>query len=197
MHRRLVAFVLVVAAMLLGSLPAQAQEDKVAPYLGRPVAVVTFEIEGRRDASPQLLNLVDVKIGQPLRREDLRTSQTRLLTAGRFENVFVLIGEAASGVEVIFRLIPIHPINDLEVTIVGESTLTPSDLERRFRDDYGGLPTVARVAAAESTLRKLLVDDGYIDAVVVSEVVPVLVGESFRDAASLPPAGTRLRRVGD
>jgi len=173
MHRRLVAFVLVVAAMLLGSPPAQAQEDKVAPYLGRPVAVVTFEIEGRRDASPQLLNLVDVKTGQPLRREDLRTSQTRLLTAGRFENVFVLIGEAASGVEVIFRLIPIHPINDLEVTIVGESTLTPSDLERRFRDDYGGLPTVARVAAAESTLRKLLVDDGYIDAVVVSEVVPV------------------------
>lgn len=31
----------------------------------------------------------------------------------------------------------------------------------------------------------------------VSEVVPVLVGESFRDAASLPPAGARLRRVGD
>ena len=31
----------------------------------------------------------------------------------------------------------------------------------------------------------------------VSEAVPVLVGESFRDAASLPPAGARLRRVGD
>ena len=31
----------------------------------------------------------------------------------------------------------------------------------------------------------------------VSEVVPVLVGESFRDAAVLPPAGARLRRVGD
>ncbi|WP_416955018.1 2-phosphosulfolactate phosphatase [Nocardioides sp. T5] len=29
----------------------------------------------------------------------------------------------------------------------------------------------------------------------VSDVVPVLVGESFRDAASLPPAGARLRRV--
>ena len=29
-----------------------------------------------------------------------------------------------------------------------------------------------------------------------SEVVPVLVGESFRDAASLPPDGPRLRRVG-
>ena len=31
----------------------------------------------------------------------------------------------------------------------------------------------------------------------VSEVVPVLVGESFRDAPSQPPAGARLRRVGD
>jgi 2-phosphosulfolactate phosphatase len=30
----------------------------------------------------------------------------------------------------------------------------------------------------------------------VSEVVPVLVGESFRDAATLPPDGPRLRRVG-
>lgn len=30
----------------------------------------------------------------------------------------------------------------------------------------------------------------------VSEVVPVLVGESFRDAAALPPRGPRLRRVG-
>jgi 2-phosphosulfolactate phosphatase len=29
----------------------------------------------------------------------------------------------------------------------------------------------------------------------VSDVVPVLVGESFRDAASLPPTGARLRRV--
>ncbi|HSU01699.1 MAG TPA: 2-phosphosulfolactate phosphatase [Nocardioides sp.] len=29
----------------------------------------------------------------------------------------------------------------------------------------------------------------------VSEVVPVLVGESFRDAAALPPPGPRLRRV--
>lgn len=30
----------------------------------------------------------------------------------------------------------------------------------------------------------------------VSEVVPVLEGESFRDAATLPPPGPRLRRVG-
>jgi 2-phosphosulfolactate phosphatase len=30
----------------------------------------------------------------------------------------------------------------------------------------------------------------------VSEVVPVLVGESFRDAGDLPPPGPRLRRVG-
>ncbi|WP_231263403.1 2-phosphosulfolactate phosphatase [Nocardioides alpinus] len=30
----------------------------------------------------------------------------------------------------------------------------------------------------------------------VSEVVPVLVGESFRDATALPPPGPRLRRVG-
>ena len=29
----------------------------------------------------------------------------------------------------------------------------------------------------------------------VSEVVPVLVGESFRDAASLRPPGPRLRRI--
>ncbi|HEX5216209.1 MAG TPA: POTRA domain-containing protein [Vicinamibacterales bacterium] len=173
MRRALVGVVLVVAAMLLAAPLAHAQDDKLAPYLGRPVAAVTFDIEGRRDTSPQLLTLVDVKVGQPLRREDLRTSQTRLLTAGRFENVFVLIGEAAGGIEVIFRLLPIHPINDLQVTIVGDSALVPGDLERRFRDDYGGLPTVARVAAAENTLRKLLVDDGYLDAVVVSEIVPV------------------------
>lgn len=30
----------------------------------------------------------------------------------------------------------------------------------------------------------------------VSDVVPVLVGESFRDATALPPPGPRLRRVG-
>ena len=30
----------------------------------------------------------------------------------------------------------------------------------------------------------------------VSEVVPVLVGESFRDAAGPPPPGPRLRRIG-
>ena len=45
------------------------------------------------------------------------------------------------------------------------------DLESDFRRQFGGLPTAARIGAAEETVRRLLVDQGFIDAQVSSSTI--------------------------
>jgi outer membrane protein assembly factor BamA len=149
--------------------PARAQA-KIEQYLGRPVTAVTVQIEDRAETSEQLRALIDVTPGQPLTLDDIRSTVTHFMSLGRFEDVRVLATEAPAGVEITFRLVPVHPIEAVEFT--GETGLPPVELERLLRQRYGGLPVHERPADVEAVVRDILADEGFLNAVVTAETVP-------------------------
>jgi outer membrane protein assembly factor BamA len=166
--RTALAAVLGVAAV--APAPAYAQA-KIEQYLGRPVTAVRLQIENRPEASDQLRALIDVRPGQPLTLDDIRSTVAHFVNLSRFEDVRVLAAEVEGGVEITFRLVPVHPIEAVQFT--GDPGLPPVELERLFRQRYGGLlPARERPADIEDVVRDILGDEGFRSAAVTAEVVP-------------------------
>jgi outer membrane protein assembly factor BamA len=150
--------------------PALAQVT-IEQYLGRPVASVRLQLEDRPEASEQLRALIDVRPGQPLTLDDIRSTVAHFINLGRFEDVRVLASDVEGGVEISFRLVPVHPIEAVQFT--GDPGLPPVELERLFRQRYGGLlPARERPADIESVVRDILTDEGFRSAAVTAEIVP-------------------------
>ncbi|MEO8071275.1 MAG: POTRA domain-containing protein, partial [Acidobacteriota bacterium] len=154
--------------LLLLAAPAAAQQ--VADDLwGRTVTSVTFDVEGRPVAEVLLPTLVQVVAGQPLTREDVRTSISRLDSLGRYDDILPEGMASATGVDVVFHLVPRHPINRFEVT--GETGITPSSLSGLIRQRFGGVPTGARPQVVADAATQFLNDEGYLQATVEPSTV--------------------------
>lgn len=154
-----VAAGLIVVLAASGSASAQAA-DPADAYVGRLVTRVTVEIEGRAEPSAEMVGLLVVRVGEPLRREDWRISINRLAT--RFEQVRVAAEEAAGGVAIHFLVEPHHPIDSLEIT--GDTGVSASALRQLVLDRYGGIPSDERLADVEAATVRLLNDRGFRDA---------------------------------
>ena len=155
----------VVPLVLAAGRPLSAQTaDPAAPFIGLTVTRVVIEVEGRDQPPPELAPLLAVTAGQPLRREDWRSTLSRF--AARFEQVSVIAAPEAGGVVVTFRLEPRHPIDSLEVA--GDTGVGPGVLRQLVLARYGGVPTGERLGEVESTVEGLLADQGYRDAQVTA-----------------------------
>lgn len=162
------ALIVVMAGLLVvvataGSAMAQSA-DPAEPFVGRLVARVTVEIEGRPEPSTDMAALVTVRSGEPLRREDWRSSINRLAT--RFEQVTVLAVDEPGGLAIRFLVEPRHPIDSLQIT--GNPGISASALRQLVQDRYGGIPTDERLGDVEAATMRLLADQGYRDARVVA-----------------------------
>ena len=145
------------------------------------MASVKVVIEGREQTSDQLRALVDVRQGQPLTLDDLRSSTTHLANLGRFEDIRVLATPVTGGIEVTFSLVPLHPIDRVEFT--GATGLPVAELQRLFLERYGGLlPGREQTSDIEDVVRDILGDEGFRTASVTAETVPTPRSRS-RDAA--------------
>ncbi len=141
-------------------LPASAQA--VSDMVGRTVTAVRFDVDGQPDTSPELVALSDMHVGAPLRIEDVRATIGHLDSLGRYDDVIAEANATDGGVEVIFRLIPRHPITRMEV--VGDVGISPGELRDLVERQYGGVPTTTRPSAVEATTEQVLHDQGYLDA---------------------------------
>jgi outer membrane protein assembly factor BamA len=161
-----------VLASLVAAWPASARaQARIEEYLGRTVTSVKLQIEGREETSDQLRALIDVRPGQPLTVEDLRSTTAHFLNLSRFEDVRVLAADVTGGLEITFRLVPVHPIE--RVQFMGETGLPVPELERLFLQRYGGLlPARERPADIEDVVRDILADEGFRNAAVTAEAVP-------------------------
>ncbi len=151
------------AVMALAA-PVAAQD--VPDVIGQTVVSVTFDVEGRPDETPSLGGLSAVKVGEPLRSEDVRSSIARLDGLGLYEGVAALARSVPGGVAVVFQLDPRHPVTALQLE--GNTGMSPGSLRRLLQQRYGGVPTTTRPSAVEATAVQMLNDEGYLGARVSS-----------------------------
>jgi outer membrane protein assembly factor BamA len=157
----------------VAALPAVQESPDV--YFGQTVGEVRFEVEGSPGAPVaneiSLRDLVEVRAGQPLRRDDVRTSMDQLFALGRYEDIRPVVTGAPTGVVVTFRLVPRYPIDRVEVDVgdgaVSESALS-SELRQRF---VGRQPGAVRTELVEDFVHRYLNDDGYLSPVVSAATV--------------------------
>lgn len=157
-----------VALLVLVLMTGARAQDAASP-LGQTVAVVRFEVEGRPNESPSLLGLSAVRVGEPLRSEDVRSTIARLDGLGLYEAVSAAAAVTVGGVEVVFRLEPRHPVTALEVA--GNTGIPAGTLGRMLQQRYGGVPATVRASAVEATATQMLNDEGYLSARVGSRMV--------------------------
>lgn len=159
--RRLWAMAVVV---LFIASPASAD---VADYLGKPVATVVVEIEGRPVSDAAMLALLESEVGKPLRMRDVRASVAHLFSLGRFADVVVYASNAAHGVNVRYELVPIHEIDRLQLTgIAGSAGVNEGALRDAVTERFGTSPPATSANAIGAFVAAYLRDRGYRQAAV-------------------------------
>jgi len=152
------------ALVLTASGPASAD---VADFLGKSVAIIRVEIEGRPTADPRVLGLIETLSGSALSMRDVRESVTHLFSLGRFEDVRVVADPVEGGVRLIYELVPLHPIRKIQ--FAGAMTLPGIDvgrLERAVSERYGASPPSGRRFDLARVAEEDLSEHGYLHAVV-------------------------------
>ena len=110
-----------------------------------------------------LLDLIEVRVGQPLSIGAVRESIAHIYSLGRFQDVQVEAASGASGgVTLRFNLIPFHNIRRVEFK--GELGLSSGLLRETVTERYGASPSIGRVDAAVRTVQQLYADHGYLRA---------------------------------
>ena len=154
---------LLVGLLLAGARPAHAQQDP-ARFYGTKVVNVRVEIEGRPTTITPFQSLVEVRPGEPLRQETIRATLARLALLPGYEDVDVVANPVPGGVEIVFRLDPLHPIDRVEFR--GNTGILEEELRRLVQQRYGGVPTGVTLPSIERTVQNMLADRGYPKATV-------------------------------
>ncbi len=169
-----------VAALAATPAPARAQTpDAIDRLAGRRITSIHLDVEGRRTDAPELLALLDLQRNQLLDLAALRASIMQLHNAGRFDDIRVRGVVSADGVELVFDLVPRHPVD--RIAFAGVRGLSSGDLERELRQRFNGLPRGAQADAAARTVERALAERGYRRAA----VRPTLEPTHFPDRATL------------
>jgi len=128
-------------------------------WVGRTVTLVRVEIEAQPVAESSLFELLEVRRGAPLADADVQESLAHLRSLDRYEAVTVSVRAEGEGVEVLFSLMPRHPINRLEFR--GTPGLDQRTLERGVLEQVGGRLAQIKGDVAADAVRRLLADEGF------------------------------------
>ena len=177
------------AVLLLLAAPASAD---IGDFLGKPVASVRITAEGRAVADPRLLMLIETPVGTPLSVAAVRETVTHLFALGRYEDVVVHADTAATGVALVYDLVPLHPIDTIRFAGAIEPGVDPRHLRRVVRERYGEAPLPANQEAIARAVAEDLHQRGYRRA----RVTPAVQLSHDPDRATLTltiEPGTRTR----
>ena len=153
---------MVLVLVTLWAAAARAQ-SAASQYAGRPVEDIRLFVENKPTTEAALLDLIEMKTGQPLSIAAVRESIAHIYSLGRFQDVQVEGAQApGGGVALRYNLIPLHSIQRIEFT--GTLGLSSGDLRSTVVDRYGASPPIGRVDAAVRTLQQLYADNGYLRA---------------------------------
>jgi outer membrane protein assembly complex protein YaeT len=167
--------------------PPSATSDSVAPasepapsydlgalsrYEGRAVEQIDFRgIEG---ANPDMLrSLIPVRIGEPLRREELQQSLRTLYATGRFAGLDVEAAPWGSGVQLTY--VARENYFNGPIRIEGLADNHPpkaNELKNSSRLDLGEPFTEEAVLSGIQSMKKVMADNGYYESSVTYSLMP-------------------------
>lgn len=169
-RRRAIRHGLLAVSVALCGRPAPLGAQDVATYVGKPVASVRMQLEGRELQDRSLLDLVDTRVGQPLRMADVRETMVHLHGLGRFQDVEVHASlTPAATVDLLFELVPLHSVRS--IVFRGQLGVSGDVLRDFVQDRFGVSPPSGRAAEIARTLTQLLNDRGFFTARVSPEAV--------------------------
>jgi outer membrane protein assembly factor BamA len=87
------AFLLFAFCFLYDTFPAEAQ-------IGRQVAEVVVEQEGRPVTDPVITGLIETRVGSPLDAKEVRETISHLMSLNRFDDVQVTSEDVSAGIRV-------------------------------------------------------------------------------------------------
>jgi outer membrane protein assembly complex protein YaeT len=148
--------------LLTYAFPAHAQ-------IGRTVAELVIEEEGRPVTDPVITGLIETRIGSPLDAKTVRESISHLMSLNRFDDVQVLAEDVGAGVRVRYVLTPLHPIDRIEFK--GSLGLSEDGLLRVVVDRFGSSPRASRTPEIVDALRAEYRRRGYANPRIESSVV--------------------------
>ncbi|MBM3772219.1 MAG: hypothetical protein FJW27_13245 [Acidimicrobiia bacterium] len=145
---------------LLVATPASAD---LADFLGKPVARVVVEVEGRPVNDSAMLALLVSEAGKPLRMRDVRASVAHLFSLGRFADVVVHAAVTANGsVSVRYELIPIHEIERMQFAgLAGVAGVDEAAVREALVERFGALPPATRATEMGAFVAEQLQERGY------------------------------------
>lgn len=159
--------VLAILSAFAALIPLAASADQ-AGHLGRTVTDVTVEIAGVVATDPNVLNLIETRIGEPLAMQAVRTTIDHLVGLGRFEDVRVFSDPADQGVSVRWQLMPLRKIAKISVT--GNAVLPASGVRAELTDRFGARPSTNRVPDMVTALQAYYADRGFPRATILPRV---------------------------
>ncbi|MBY0493653.1 MAG: BamA/TamA family outer membrane protein [Cyanobacteria bacterium] len=128
----------ITAALLVALAGADPQE-----YLGKTIVDVRVEIAGVPAVDAGVIELVETRVGEPLKMHDIRSTIDHLVGLGRFEDVRVQAATTDQGVTLRWQLVPVARIT--RITISGNAILPPADIRREIADRFGATPSTNRI----------------------------------------------------
>lgn len=208
----LLAGVLALPAFAPAQNAPQVPASASAAYIGRPIVAVRIEIEGRPTSDATLEDLVETRVGEPLSMAAVRESISHLFSLGRFQDVQVDATDSAGGVQIVYNLIPVHPLHS--VAFRGNLGVSKSQLEDALASRFGA-PVLGRAPEVARFLEQQFYrDEGFLSASVPGSGVeehdpdrPVLtfdieagpravIGSVTVDGDPIAPRDAFLRRIG-
>lgn len=155
-----------VLALAFVLVAAVAHAD-VETFLGRPVTAVSVQSEGRVVTDTRVSALIATAPGRPLNMREVRESVTHLFSLALYEDVRVHASESASGVALVYELVPLHPVEAFEFTGSGAG-IDVGRLHQDLVDRFGRSPRATRATEMAGAVEQALRDVGYLRARVTS-----------------------------
>jgi outer membrane protein insertion porin family len=137
-------------------------------YEGKPIAAIRFDPETQPLKPDQLLTIVALQAGKPLRSAEIKTAIQSLYATGEYADIAVDATLTASGVEIKFLTKPAYFIGNVQVKGVSEPP-THGQLVVATRLQLGTGYTDAEMKRAADLLTEILKRNGFYHATVKPE----------------------------
>jgi outer membrane protein assembly complex protein YaeT len=154
----------VLAALALFACGAPDAGAAVADFVGKPVGAVRLLLEGRETTDPEMLQVIETTVGQPLSMVQVRESLAHLFSLGRFEDVRVDASLEGGRVALRYELTPVHPIARIDFTAPSAAGVDVGALKKAIADRYGLSPALGRAADMATSIEETLKERGYLHA---------------------------------